>query len=290
VTSKSDPWASTRVSRIGEGRYSATIAPAWDLAMVPQGGVLAAIAARAMTTELDSDQALRSFHGVFASPVPVGDVDVDVEVIRAGRSMSQVSATLRAAGAPSGFTALAAFGQPRPGFHYTELSMPDVPPPEECVSYRDPPPPELGLPDGPQFPFWVEVLEGRPALGHAPWDPSERGAAEVATWFRFEHPPTGEDGGMDPLSLLVAADMMPSGVFEKVGPSGQGWFAPSVDLTVHFTGASPGGWILNHNRAHYAGDGYASAESALWDPYAEDGPTLLAWATQIMFFTHSVRW
>src|SRR5262245_3204367 len=281
----SDPWASTYVSRVEKGRYAATIAPAWSLAMVPQGGVLAAIAARAMAAELDTGQQLRSFHGVFASPVPVGDVDVDVAVIRAGRSISQVSATVRAVGSSLGFSALGAFGDERPGFRYTELAMPDVPPPEECVSFRDPPPPEAGMPEGPMFPFWNEVLEGRPALGHAPWDPAERGAAEVATWFRFEHSPTDEHGGCDPLAVLVAADMMPSAVFEKVGTSERGWFAPSVDLTVHLTGVPSGGWILNHNRAHYAGDGYASAECALWDAYAADGPTLLAWATQVMFFT-----
>jgi acyl-CoA thioesterase len=253
--------------------------------MVPQGGVLAAIAARAMAAELDNGQRLRSFHGVFASPVPVGEVDVDVAVIRVGRSISQVSAPVRAPGAPSGLSALAAFGHERPGFLYTELAMPDVPPPDECVSFRDPPPPEAGMPDSPMFPFWNEVLEGRPALGHAPWDPAERGAAEVATWFRFEQRPTDENGEPDPLAVLVAADMMPSAVFEKIGTSDRGWFAPSVDLTVHLIAVPSGGWILNHNRAHYAGDGYASAECALWDPYAVDGPTLLAWAAQIMFFT-----
>lgn len=285
MTANSDPWTSTRVARVGPGRYSASIGPSWMLAMVPQGGVLAAIAARAMAAELDTDQPLRSFHGVFASPVPVGDVAVDVEVIRAGRSMSQVSATVRSNDAPAGFSALAAFGNPRPGFHYTELAIPDVPPPEECVSFRDPPPPEAGMPEGPMFPFWNEVLEGRPAVGHAPWDPSPRGAAEVVTWYRFEQRPTDDDGRFDPLALLVAADMMPSAVFEKLGSDERGWFAPSVDLTVHLTGVPTGEWILNHNRAHYAGDGYASAETALWDPYTEEGPTLLAWATQIMFFT-----
>jgi acyl-CoA thioesterase len=280
-----NPWESTIVTRVGERRYSATIAPAWNLAMVPQGGVVAAIAARAMEAELGTGQLLRSFHGVFAAPVPVGPVDIDVDVIRSGRSMSQVQASVRAAGADAGFVALAAFGHVRPGFSYTELAMPVVPPPDECVSYRDPPPPEAGMPDGPMFPFWNEVLEGRPALGHAPWDTSERGAAEVATWFRFEHFPDDGHGQFDQLALLVAADMMPSAVFEKVGTKESGWFAPSVDLTVHVAALPTGTWILNHNRAHYAGDGYASAEATLWDPHGREGPTLLAWATQIMFFT-----
>jgi acyl-CoA thioesterase len=280
-----NPWSSTRVERAGAGRYTATIDTAWDLAMVPQGGVLGAIAARAMAAELRNGQPLRSFHGVFASPVPAGDVDIDVAVVRAGRSVSQVQATVQPPGATAGFSAIATFGNTRPGFHYTELAMPKVPPPEECVSYRDPPPPEADVPDGPPFPFWRDVLEGRPALGHAPWDPSERDAAEVVTWFRFEHKPADDDGNFDPLALIVAADMMPSAVFEKVGDQERGWFAPSCDLTVHLLAVPTGEWILNHNRAHYAADGYASAESALWDPHGADGPTLLAWATQIMFFT-----
>jgi len=280
-----NPWESTFVTRAGEGRYSATISPAWSLAVAPQGGVVAAIAARAMEAELGTGQLLRSFHGLFASPIPVGPVDVDVDVIRSGRSISQVQATVRAVGAAAGFTAIAAFGHERPGFGYTELEMPDVPGPEDCVSFRDPPPPESGMPDGPMFAFWNEVIEGRPALGHAPWDPAPRGAAEVATWFRFEHFPGDAHGHFDQLALLVAADMMPSAVFEKVGTAETNWFAPSVDLTVHLLGLPTGTWILNHNRAHYAGDGYASAEAALWDPHGREGPTLLAWATQVMFFT-----
>ena len=273
------------VTRAGEGIFTATISPAWQLAVAPQGGVVAAIAARAMATELATDQQLRSFHGIFASPVPVGPVDIAVDVIRSGRSISQVQANVRAPGARAGFTALAAFGHERAGFGYTELQMPDVPPPTDCPSYRDPPPPESGMSAEPSFPFWREVFEGRPALGHAPWDPSPRGAAEVATWFRFEEFPGDEQGRFDPLALLVAADMMPNAVFEKVEPAELGWFAPSVDLTVHLVDVPTGEWILNHNRAHYAGDGYASAESALWDPHGKNGPTLLAWATQIMFFT-----
>jgi hypothetical protein len=120
-----------------------------------------------------------------------------------------------------------------------------VPAPDDCVSYRDPPPPESGLTDDPVFPFWRDVIEGRPALGHAPWDLSPRGAAEVATWFRFEHFPADEHGRFDPLALLVAADMMPSAVFEKMGPGETDWFAPSVDLTVHLTDLPTGAWILN---------------------------------------------
>ena len=98
-----------------------------------------------------------------------------------------------------------------------------MPPPEECGSFRDPPPPESGLPSEPLFEFWREVIEGRPALGHAPWDTSERDAAEVATWIKFEHLPADENGQFDQPALLVAADMMPAAVFEKVEPIEREW-------------------------------------------------------------------
>ena len=41
-------WESTEVEALGDGAYRATIGPEWVLAMVPQGGVLAAVGARAM--------------------------------------------------------------------------------------------------------------------------------------------------------------------------------------------------------------------------------------------------
>lgn len=42
------------------------------------------------------------------------------------------------------------------------------------------------------------------------------------------------------------------------------------------------GWLLAHDRARWADDGWASAEAMLW---SEDG-TLVAYATQMMLFTY----
>jgi acyl-CoA thioesterase len=280
-------WESTAVEGIGPGRYRATIDDVWTLAMVPMGGVVLALAARAMATELGTGQPLRTIHGVFASPVHAGPIEADVRVLRRGRSASQASVDLGAPGAPPGFSALAVFGGDRPGFEFTELRCPEVPGPEGQPSFRDPPPPE-GDPDGEwtgPWPLWAEVLDGRAGLGHAWWDPSPRGAAEVANWYRFEDDPLTPEGTLDPFALLVMADMMPGSVFERIGPTGERWFSPSADLTVHVFGHATPGWILAHSKAHHAGDGYASAEMALWDPRGPDGPRLVAWACQQMLFT-----
>ena len=172
------PWDATTVTDHGGGRYTASIGEEWVLAMAPQGGVVAAIAARAMAAELHTEegvrQALRSTHGVFVTPVPAGPVVVDVEVLRRGRSISQARATVRGADATTGYTALAVFGSARAGFDFTEAVCPEVAGPEEVRSFRDPLPPEAGVVDRGPMPFWEEVIEGRPALGHDFWDPAPR--------------------------------------------------------------------------------------------------------------------
>lgn len=285
-------WDAIDLEACGERRYRTVIGPEWVLARVPHGGIVAAVAAKAMAEALGTDQPLRAIHGVFASPVAAGPVTVEVEVLRTGRAASQAQATVTGEGSATvGYRALAVFASDRPGFAFTELVPPVVPDPADCPAFRDPPPPESGIEDwdGP-WPMWRDVLEGRAALGHPPWDPTPRGAAEVAHWFRCEDPPLHADGSLDPLALLVFADMMPGSVFERIGAEtfarGERWFSPSLDLSVQVLAPATPGWILAHAKAHHAGDGYASAEMALWDPRGEHGPRLVAWGCQQFLFTH----
>jgi acyl-CoA thioesterase len=264
------------------GRFTASISEPWTLAAVPQGGIVAAVAARGMATTLGiPEQTLRSLSVVFAGKVAGGPVDVDVTVLRAGRSMSQLTATVRNPGATAGLTAVAVFGAPRRGFEFTDRGFPEVPPPDGLRSFRDP------IPDGVDFeftraplPFWEEIIETRPAVGRPPWEPHEDGPAEVAFWYRIDDPPLDDDGYLDPLASIVVCDTMPNAVAQKIGPDAD-WFGPSADLTIHLLDRARPGWLLGHNLARHAGDGYASVEMALWDP---DGPTLVAYATQVMFF------
>lgn len=272
------------VEPVGGGRYRATLGHHWDLSPRPQGGIVTAFALRAAQAHLDqTDQRLRTCTAVFAGPVTAGELEIDVTVLRRGRSASQVSATLRNAGQAAGTTVVAVFGSRRRGPSFVELARPAVDRPEACRSFRDPLPPgvALGLELGGPLPFWTRV-EGRSALGHAPWEVYEPSDAEAATWLRFDVPPLGLDGALDPLAVVALADRMPGSVRQRLGPGGDPWFAPSADLTVHVFEPARTGWLLAHDRARWADDGWASAESTLW---AEDG-TLVAYATQMMIFTY----
>jgi len=266
------------------GRYRAEISEAWTLAVVPQGGIVTAIAVEAMAAALDDpSQPLRTQTSIFAGQVADGPIEIDVTVLRRGRSMSQLSATVRNPGAEAGLTVVAVFGAPRTGVDFLDLAPPDVGGPEGLRSYRDP------LPDGIEFEFdrppmrfWEEILETRPAVGRAPWEPFEPGPSDVVNWFRLDDPPTTADGLLHVAGPLVVCDTMPGSVGQKVGPSDPPWFGPSADYTVHSLGRTEPGWLLGHLRARAGADGYASVEMTLWP---EDLSHPVAYATQVMFFS-----
>lgn len=269
------------------GRFRVDVDARWNCPIVPQGGVMAALATAAMAAELDHpDQQLRTLTTVFAAQVPAGPVTIDVSVLRRGRTMSQATATARPAGADDGapgHTTVAVFGAARGGFEFTDVAMPDVSRPEDCPSFRDPPPPGLAddFPERPPFPFW-EHVEGRPALGNAPWDDYVPSTSDCASWYRFDEPPMRPDGTLDPLAVIAMCDLMPSSVGQRMGPGARTWYPPSADLTVHLFEDARSEWLLAHLRARRATEGYASVEAALWDP---TGPTLVAHATQVMFLS-----
>ncbi len=278
----------TAVRALGPGRYEGSIDSAWNLNPHPQGGVVTAIALRAMSQELDDPgQGLRSLHTTFAAQVTDGPVSVEVELLRRGRSMSHLRAEVANVANGRGHLTTGIFGSPRRGFDFTDLEPPaDVPVPLDCPSFRQPPPP--GVEGFRPMPFWDRLVEGRSARGHPPWEPYVPDRAERVVWYRFDEPPFLEDGTtVDPLALVVLADTMPGAVSERVGPTERDWFAPSVDLTVHLLDHCRSAWVLAHNRARFAGGGYASADMALWD-CGEDGteqPRLVAYATQLFLFS-----
>ncbi len=279
--------AATTVQAAAPGRYEGHVDPEWNLFPMPQGGVVTALALRAMGEELGAEhQVARTLHTTFAAQVAHGPVTVDVELLRRGRSMSHLRAEVVNPGSPRGHLTTAIFGSTRPGFDFTDLRPPkDLIPPLDCPTWRQPPPP--GVEGFRAMPFWDRLVEGRTVLGHPPWAEYVPDRAERVVWYRFDETPFTDGGTVDPFALVVLADTMPGAVGERVGPTDRHWFAPSIDLTVHLLDHCRSEWVLGHNRARFAGDGYASADMSLWD-CGEDGsetPRLVAYATQLFLFS-----
>lgn len=256
------------------GRYRTEVSDIWNCPLVPHGGVAAALAARAMQLELASpEQRLRTMTTVFAGQVVPGPVEIDVTVLRRGRSMSQLTATTRNVGGDAGHTGMAVFGAARPGFSFTDPVPPDAPPPEQCRSWR-----ELQPPSPFHFNFWQHAMY-HIAQGHGSWETFPPGStSERLVWVRFDEAPV-VDGVLDPLAVLALSDTMPGSISERVGSDAPLWMPPSTDLTVHLFGDAHGPWLLNRTRARWAGDGYASLEIELWD----ERRTLVGYGTQVAF-------
>jgi acyl-CoA thioesterase len=270
----------------GGGKYNGNIGPEWNCPIVPQGGMVVAIAARAMGAELGDELPLRSISVVFAAPVRAGAVEIDVQVLRRGRSMSQCIATVHSPGNEVGTTAIAVFGAVRPGFEFTGTAPPPVPRWDECVSFRDPVPDGIDFEfDDEPFPFW-QNLEGRPAIGTPPWEESAGNEPLRAIYNRFDPDVRLDDGRWDPLALVALADTMPGGVFEHLGRASMGWAPPSADCTVHVVGDVRSEYALCVSRARKAYDGYASIDIEIWDVDGET-PVLAVYGTQVMFFAQA---
>jgi acyl-CoA thioesterase len=173
---------------------------------------------------------------------------------------------------------IAVFGAERPGYEFTDARPPAVLPPDECPSFRDPPPP--GFERHTVMNFW-DYVEGRPSSGHAPWEPYVPTSSERSAWYRWDEPPMLDDGRLDPLAILTLCDTMPGSVGERMGRRDHYWLPPSCDLTVHMLGNAHTEWILAVNRCRRASEGYASAEMEIWDATLEH---LVAYATQQMVF------
>lgn len=256
-------------------RYQARLSADWNAPVFPHGGVVTATALRAMSDALgSSDQPLRSVSAVFVSPVAPGPVDIDVEVLHRGRSLSQVRGQLRSAGQDTGIEATAVYGRTRTGFSLAGRAFPNVPPREQCPSFRD------NTNSAPTANLWARIEAWR-ARGHAPWDDYQPDSSEQAFWYRYDEHPALGNGQLDPLALIPLCDTMPGAVAERVGSGSPPWIAPSADLTVHILGPAAAECLLGVIRLHHAADGYASAEAEIWDP--ELG--LVAYATQVMFFS-----
>ncbi|MBW2267782.1 MAG: thioesterase family protein [Deltaproteobacteria bacterium] len=258
------------------GRFHAELDRSWATPLFPSGGLAAGVALRAMQAVLPNpEHRVRTMTTLFVSTVRDGPVEIDVELLRPGKRMTHLRATLRNAGSgEAGHITTAAFGESRPGFDFSYTPAPEVTVPEDYPERAEPPP---GVPTFRAAFF--DQTETRGVDFHHSWETDwEGGRAEATRWIRYRNSPRLGDGTLDPLALPALADTMPPALMQYLGPGYPFFHCPSVDLTVHFYAATRSEWLISHTRCHWAGDGYASAEIQLWD----EERRLVCHATQVM--------
>lgn len=215
------------VSPDGDHSWTADIHPGWTILGNPNGGYLQTVMARAAVAEAAGQarggERTAHPHVVAASthflrPPRPGRVELTSELLRSGRTTTQVRVRMSQGGHITG-ESLFTLGSP--GAAAVDWSSPDLPAQgadiEDCVRY---------LPPTEEFP--VEILRhvglylhpGQTAFTTG--DP--RGHGEVRAWVSL---PDGED--FTPESLLLAADVLPPATFD-VTPGG---WVPTIELSTY---------------------------------------------------------
>lgn len=270
--------------RARPGLFRGHLDGAWSFRH-PSGGVLTSVALAAMRRALGRDELVpASATATFCSAIPAGPLEVEVTILRAGRTAAQVRAHLRSLSEASanvspdeaGLEVVATFVLPRElseAESTSWLPYPDELPPRESCPTHDPSLDGVAPP-----PFYRNLVVNR-ALGDVwwakAWAPAE---PRVARYYQYRVPPL-VGGALDPLALPPIADTMATAVHQGVGSKQPPMIFPSLDLTLHFvaTNGLSTEPVLVDARGTAIFGGTASASANLWQ-----GRRLVMVATQTM--------
>ncbi|GAA4532727.1 MULTISPECIES: thioesterase family protein [Nonomuraea] len=255
----------TAVKTTGQGTYEARLDATWSVGDKLHGGYLMAVLARAALESAagPGHPHVTAVSASFAEPPEPGPAEVLVEVLRAGRTVTQVRAELAQQGRPR-VAALVTLGllddaDPR----WTSAPAVEMPPEESCfLAPREVP--------GNAFPVpLMDVLELRlhpEQVGFVFGEPSLRGRLD--TWQRLK-----DGAAWDPLSLLLALDPVPPASYDLGLP---GW-APTIQLTAHVLRLPAPGPVKVRLSVTEVGGGRMDETAMVWD----SRDRLVAQATQL---------
>lgn len=239
----------TRVERLDDRRYTASVGEHWNIGGNPNGGYLVSIAIRALCEEVPHPDPI-SVTTHFLRPGSAGDdAEVATDVVRSGRTITTARATLSQSGTDR-LEVLAAFADlsaPSGSGPLLTTAAPVIPPPADCIV-------RSGSEQGVELPILdrldIRIHPGQARAGQA-------GVSEVSGWIRFAD-------GVDPdaTALLLFADAFPPSMFGSLGVVG---WVPTVELTVHVRRHPAPGWILGRFTTSDLHDGRMIEDGRLWD-------------------------
>ena len=235
----------------GTGGFEAGVDPQWTIGSKPNGGYLLAMLGRAAVAVSAHPHIISASAYYLHAPNP-GPVLIDTQVLRQGRSASQVQARMSQEDLASVEALFITSQLDASGVPYWERGLPQIP----QVPYDDCPRLMPVLPDGKRVAIMeqIEVRLDPDASGFTRGDPSGRG--ELRGWLAL---PGEED--FDPVSLLFAVDAFPPATFDI---EFSGW-VPTLELTVYVRGLPAPGPVRVLQRAEVT-DGQRVDESCnVWD-------------------------
>jgi hypothetical protein len=183
----------------------------------------------------------------FLRPVPLGDLEVDADVVRPGKRVQLLEGAIRA---PDGIEVVRA----------RALRIARVDPQVPATESAPPPGPEHGRDNDLRSPhrpmFAPDAIEIRFVEGDF------HGGGPATAWFRLRVPiVAGEEPS--PLQRLAAAGDFGNGISSTL--SWDEYMFINPDLTLYVDREPSGEWLALESRTYIAREGVGTAESVLYD-------------------------
>jgi acyl-CoA thioesterase len=230
-------------------RLFATVSPDWAQGRATFGGLLAALGVRALG-RLNQGRPLRAFSMSFCAPAAPGDVAIDIELLRSGRSLLHAQARIFQ-GSQTCAVLVGAYGDSRPSPVRTgPVQPPELPAPDSI--------PRLPFIEG-AMPTFTQHFDYRWASKNLPFSRAAEG--QIGGWVKA----LGVER-VDDAVCAALADSFP---------------APSLPLMPAPAPSSTATWMLNFvgepidlpadtfwqldGTTVSASEGYAHVEARLWD-------------------------
>jgi acyl-coenzyme A thioesterase PaaI-like protein len=243
--------AASRIREEGPGRFAGALDPEWTIGGKPNGGYLLSMLARAATASVAHPHPIVASAHFVRSPDP-GPVSIETELLRAGRSASQVRARMIQDDrlCIEAVVTTSRLSAETPPFWTEGAPAPDG------TSYDDCPRLVPQLPNGMRVAIMdhVEVRLDPATSGFTLGQPSGRGRLDG--WLDL---PGGEP--FDPFSLLYAVDSFPPATFDI---QFSGW-VPTLELTVYVRALPAPGPVRVSQRAQLVDAGRVDEACFVWD-------------------------
>ena len=237
---------------IEQSKIKAQITDNWMQGRTTYGGLSAALCLKAAQLTLADLTPLRSALVNFIGPVG-GEVDMSVDILRAGKSVSNVQVNMNGEKGLATHSVFS-FGAARKSrLDRSFVPRPDVPGVAESTDFFN----TKSTP-----PRFTEQFDVKLAKGGLPMSGSSK--HEHFIWVRHK-----DTSANDLAALLGVADMPPPAVlpmFTEFAPISSMTWMINI-LTDEFT--SEDGWWLLRSAADHAKDGYSSQDMQIWNSRGE---------------------
>ncbi len=253
----------TSLAPIGPGRFGGEVDPEWTIGGKPNGGYLLAMLGRAATWTGTHDHVVAASAHYLRPPEP-GPVTVDTEILRAGRSATQVRARMAQDGRPCVESLVTASHLSADAVPYWDAGLPEMSRAgeEECTRFLPERPGGMRIAILEQIDVCLEsTTRGAPG-----GQPSGRG--ELRGWLGLPG-----DETFDPVALLFAVDGFPPATIDI---EFSGW-VPTLELTVYVRALPAPGPVRVLQRAQLIDGGRVDEACFVWDVTGR----LVAQATQL---------